>query len=68
MEELKGKLRGLVEISKEVMNNNVEGLKWVNGKIIIQKAQPLNSVLLSATKPSKKLGDKHTRYRYVDFY
>lgn len=38
MDEFKGKLKGLVEISKEAMNNSVEGLEKVNEKKKFQRA------------------------------
>lgn len=48
MEELKGNLRGLVEISKKAMNSSVKGLKRVNEKIAFQRDQP------SSAKTNKK--------------
>lgn len=54
MEELKGNLRGLVEIRKESMNSSAKGLRKVNEKIVVQKAQPISSVPPLLANSNKK--------------
>lgn len=54
IEELKGNLKGLVEINKEVMYNSLEGLKRLNEKIAVQKSYPINFDPSSVVKLSKK--------------
>ncbi|XP_059078169.1 uncharacterized protein LOC131876720 [Cryptomeria japonica] len=54
VEELKGNLRGLVEIRKEAMNSSEDGLKKVNEKYVVMEAQPISIIPPSATRSNKK--------------
>lgn len=54
VEHLQESLSNLVDINKKAMNNSVEGLKRVNEKVIIHKAQLINIILTSTTKSKKK--------------